>query len=625
MGERIKSLQNLLTRGNFEDSIEYISSQIEKFGWNETRQILLSGMESLSWYQQYQAVLTLFRIEVLNGIDSSASELLNFESESKTYEAIREDLSNHALRLLENQFENNGSTLFFDIDAIEKTGFAHLIPDIIEIRKSQFLWVYKRFMEYDYSELDNLALTYYGYKLLESLKVLPPENKMLKLLNNIFAKMNDLPIHDRDMPIKISKEFRELALIIVPFIDGERDELVNNIKLVEIGYPHLPAAFQVLTSNLKLYNLYIGNEDTTALHARAIQILEFDKSAESTEYLIDILESLTIDYVGSDTVCTNPISPETWEGVIQALIARKCERYTILDKLASVLNQIPKHYFQYGKKTFTIAAKYYVEIQGAAAYSVLWSKVDRISWIFWDLLDEIVSIGPVIEKRLFEDLVGMIYDLPSFSEGILQYLEKLGPSSWSTEEFAWRFEDTKISLRMIDYFAGHDKTRALRELCCLFGIDDNGIKDFEYFSTCLQSLKMEFTEDEIVEFIYDGDNNVKRGALTCLVLLQTEKGDNLLEKLMTDINLRVMTLDVWAVSGNESQIFRLIDFLVNSANISENTLHYFSDVFGEIQYRFEQLGAESIKKLVQLYDTSTGIAHAIYSKILGELLEDGSF
>ena len=131
--------------------------------------------------------------------------------------------------------------------------------------------------------------------------------------------------------------------------------------------------------------------------------------------------------------------------------------------------------------------------------------------------------------------------------------------------------------------------------------------------------------DEIATFIHDDNSNVVRGALTCLVVLQTEKGDKLLEKLMTDKNLRIQTLKAIAISGNESNVFKVIDFLVNSANISENPLHYYYDIFDELEYRLEQLGAESIKKLVQLHDSSTGIARTIYSKILDNLPEDGSF
>ncbi|MGY5880513.1 MAG: hypothetical protein RTV31_09685 [Candidatus Thorarchaeota archaeon] len=145
-------------------------NHVKNHGWESVRKHLEAAWPLVSPKQDYfaqKAILRDLGLPELACYDGSISDIIDIFPTSGSYEEGVEEIEANLISLLQEQLENGGSTLFFDIDKLATTPGSVLVPLIVSQREKEL----KKVILYQYGGRVNLMplwLTGFGYSILEA-------------------------------------------------------------------------------------------------------------------------------------------------------------------------------------------------------------------------------------------------------------------------------------------------------------------------------------------------------------------------------------------------------------------------------------------------------------------------
>ncbi|GAG99841.1 unnamed protein product, partial [marine sediment metagenome] len=149
---------------------ESYEKHVRKYGWKSVQTHLVAAYSLLSSKKDFiaqSAILEDLGMPELACYDGSISDIIGLIPESGTYEDGVEVIRTGLISLLRKQLENEGSTLFFDIDKLATTPGSVLVPLIVSRREKEL----KDIILYHYDGRVNLMpmwLTGFGFNILQA-------------------------------------------------------------------------------------------------------------------------------------------------------------------------------------------------------------------------------------------------------------------------------------------------------------------------------------------------------------------------------------------------------------------------------------------------------------------------
>ncbi len=140
----------------------------KRFDWSELKEridCVLQRMSKDQWYGAQRGLLHGLGIPEIAGIDCDPHMLLELTDDKLSFEDARQAIFDRAIQILEWQLNDDGPTLFLDIEKMRKTSASKLIPLIVEQRKQE-LENSTILVKGSTAFLRPLWLTHYGYKIL---------------------------------------------------------------------------------------------------------------------------------------------------------------------------------------------------------------------------------------------------------------------------------------------------------------------------------------------------------------------------------------------------------------------------------------------------------------------------
>jgi len=144
---------------------------VGKFGWEGVKKHLEALAKKFAIGHEFQAQVIL-----LNGLgmpelacyDGRVREIVKHLPKTGSYEEGVQHLYSKMVKLLENQLQRGGSTLYFDLDTLSTTPGSVLLPEVLSRRTAEL----QELVLFDKSgtiDLFPLWLTSYGHKILSAL------------------------------------------------------------------------------------------------------------------------------------------------------------------------------------------------------------------------------------------------------------------------------------------------------------------------------------------------------------------------------------------------------------------------------------------------------------------------
>jgi len=149
---------------------ESYEKHVQKHGWKSVSTHLVAAKSLLSSKKDFiaqSAILEDLGMPELACYDGSISDIIELIPETGTYEDGVEVIRTGLISLLRDQLENEGSTLFFDIDKLATTPGSVLVPIIVSRREKEL----KDIILYHYDGRVNLMpmwLTGFGFNILQA-------------------------------------------------------------------------------------------------------------------------------------------------------------------------------------------------------------------------------------------------------------------------------------------------------------------------------------------------------------------------------------------------------------------------------------------------------------------------
>lgn len=149
---------------------ESYETHVRKHGWRSVRAHLQAALPLLSPTQDFlaqQEILRDLRMPELACYDGSTSDIIAIFPESGTYEEGVQEIQGRLISMLQEQLDNGGSTLFFDIDELSTTPGSVLVPQIVSQRENEL----KNLILYQFGGRVNLMpmwLTGFGFNILQA-------------------------------------------------------------------------------------------------------------------------------------------------------------------------------------------------------------------------------------------------------------------------------------------------------------------------------------------------------------------------------------------------------------------------------------------------------------------------
>ncbi|MFW9961177.1 MAG: hypothetical protein ACFFDV_09170 [Candidatus Thorarchaeota archaeon] len=175
-----------------------------KIGWAEVKRridSLLRDVTSEQWYSAQRGLLNGLDMAELAGYDGNPKMLLEGTDESDSFKDASHIIFDNAVQLLDAQLDNDGPTLFLDIQKMRKTSASKLIPKIVERRKDEIETTFipslgsKVFLE-------SLWMTHYGFQILKAANVAIVTNlESFRSIKDSFAEVGlAIKTHETSMP-----------------------------------------------------------------------------------------------------------------------------------------------------------------------------------------------------------------------------------------------------------------------------------------------------------------------------------------------------------------------------------------------------------------------------------------
>lgn len=219
MIEFAEEIKDYLVQGNVQGVQTLISELIKDNEWKEIVNLLKTVTASL--YKKHllktqQMVLTIFNLSELVGVDCDIFEEMKSIPEPENINQVSDLLFDNLIQIARAQFNSGGSTLFFDIDKISKTRSVIIVPDLIEARYRETIFILSEYdailptLTKEWIDASRLWRCGYGLRLLK-------------------ARNQGLMIHVKDYKEIRDRLTKELGLDLNK-ITAERNRFINEGK-----------------------------------------------------------------------------------------------------------------------------------------------------------------------------------------------------------------------------------------------------------------------------------------------------------------------------------------------------------------------------------------------------------
>ncbi|MGY5881338.1 MAG: hypothetical protein RTV31_13885 [Candidatus Thorarchaeota archaeon] len=177
MLEFAEEIKNYLVQDNVRAVQTLIGELIKDNEWKEIVALLKTVTSSLykkHLLKTHQMVLTIFNLSELLGVDCDLFDEMNSIPAPENIDQASDLLFDNLIQVVRTQLSSGGSTLFFDVDKLSKTRSVIIIPDLIEARYRETIFILSEFDEMlpsltkDWIEASRLWRCGYGLRLLKA-------------------------------------------------------------------------------------------------------------------------------------------------------------------------------------------------------------------------------------------------------------------------------------------------------------------------------------------------------------------------------------------------------------------------------------------------------------------------
>ena len=177
MLEFAEEIKDYLVQDNVRAVQNLIDELIKDNEWNEIVDLLKTVTRSLykkHLLKTHQMVLTIFKLAELLGVDCDIFSELSSIPEPDSIDNASNLLFDNLIQVAKTQFSSGGSTLFFNVDNLSKTRSIIIIPDLIEARYRETIFILSEYNELlptltkEWIDASRLWRTGYGLRLLRA-------------------------------------------------------------------------------------------------------------------------------------------------------------------------------------------------------------------------------------------------------------------------------------------------------------------------------------------------------------------------------------------------------------------------------------------------------------------------
>ncbi len=177
MLEFAEEIKYYLVQDNVRAVQNLIDELIKDNEWKEIVDLLKTVTRSLykkHLLKTHQMVLTIFKLVELLGVDCDIFSELSSIPEPDSIDNASNLLFDNLIQVAKTQFSSGGSTLFFNVDNLSKTRSIIIIPDLIEARYRETIFIISEYNELlptltkEWVDASRLWRTGYGLRLLRA-------------------------------------------------------------------------------------------------------------------------------------------------------------------------------------------------------------------------------------------------------------------------------------------------------------------------------------------------------------------------------------------------------------------------------------------------------------------------
>ncbi|MGY5859017.1 MAG: hypothetical protein RTU63_06590 [Candidatus Thorarchaeota archaeon] len=177
MLEYAEDIKDYLVQDNVKGVQALIEKLLKEFEWKEIVSLLKTVTRSLykkHLLKTHQMVLTVFDLSELVGVDCDLFAEMNSISAPSSIKHASDLLFENLVLAVKTQLQSGGSTLFFNVNNLKKTRSVIIIPDLIEARYREAIFIISEFDEIlptltkEWVDASRLWRTGYGLRLLKA-------------------------------------------------------------------------------------------------------------------------------------------------------------------------------------------------------------------------------------------------------------------------------------------------------------------------------------------------------------------------------------------------------------------------------------------------------------------------
>ncbi len=207
-GEEIK---DYLVQDNVDAIQTLIDELIKDNEWKEIVTLLKTTTKSLykkHWLKIQHMVLSIFNLPELAGVDCDIIAEIGSIPHPENIEHASDFLFGNLIQVTKTQFRTGGSTLFFRVDNLTATRSVIVVPDLIEARYREIIFVLAEYDEIlptltkDWIDASRLWRSGYGLRLLKA------RNQGLLIHIKDYKEIRNRLTHELGMDLKHLKDER---------------------------------------------------------------------------------------------------------------------------------------------------------------------------------------------------------------------------------------------------------------------------------------------------------------------------------------------------------------------------------------------------------------------------------
>ncbi|TFG26803.1 hypothetical protein EU528_13820 [Candidatus Thorarchaeota archaeon] len=227
MIEFAEEIKDYLVQDNIQAVQTLISDLMKSYGWKEIVSLLKTVTTSLyrkHLLKTHKTVLTIFGLSELVGVDCDIFAEMGSIPEPESMEHASDLLFDNFIQVARSPFCSGGSTLFFDVTKLSATRSVLIIPDLIEARYRETIFILSEYdqllptLTKDWMEVSRLWRCGYGLRILK-------------------ARNHGLMIHVKDYK-EIRKSLAKQLGVNLEQIARERNRLIreSNSEFLQLSH-----------------------------------------------------------------------------------------------------------------------------------------------------------------------------------------------------------------------------------------------------------------------------------------------------------------------------------------------------------------------------------------------------